>query len=109
MSIENIDYLVKEESWSLGVCGFRFGGMFGFLVPDSNIFKDFEYHLQGAAGDISSVEFQSYVYNEGAWLPVSYGDTYDSVIEQLSQRIPSEEHFDIWLKNQREPLVRYLK
>ena len=91
------DFPINNRGWCIGVCGFRFGGMFAFLVPDSDIFKDFEYQLQGASGDITNVEFQDYISEDGAWLPVSYGKSYQEVIEKLVQKIPSEIYLEPWL------------
>lgn len=99
---KNLDYLIKKEGWSLGVCGFRFGGLFAFLVPDSDIFNEFENQLQGPAGDITNVEFQCYILEEGSWLPVAYSDSYETVIDELSKKILIEKDLTQWLKKTEE-------
>lgn len=77
--------LLKNE-WEMIAINCRYGGnIYVFVGPHIGLLSRMDDYLNG--DDIAGTSMQFYLADEGSWLPVGYGKTYDDATKMLEDKL----------------------
>lgn len=85
--MRNIENLLENHGWDLGVATYRYGGGFFVFATPSDEYVRFFGELAYMPGDIAAMDFYEYVAEEGSWLPIVYSSTLEKGLYHLNEKL----------------------